>query len=233
MSRENRLEFVTADSKVRLAAEQRISAVSGEKAQTSENGHKTSMIIHIECRLHQSLSFLVQSNWETGASESHSRASLAPVSQLLREKKGTAFSLHRMPASSVYVSLVCARHHWSPLRLRRVRKVMIESSAGSTHLGWWRVAYLEWTTSNFVGEIPSEFTRVNKNDLYETRTNARCWLQLGRRMSLWRKLSESTATQERYDAIPGDIILTPLRYTWGIKQTHSRVNVPKIDFKYI
>ena len=60
----------------------------------------------------QSLSFLVHSNWETGASERHSRAEngrtaqpcslqsrarsriwLAPVSQLLWEKKGTACSL--------------------------------------------------------------------------------------------------------------------------------------------
>ena len=40
----------------------------------------------------QSLSFLVHSNWETGASERH--ISLAPVSQL-RETKGTACSLRR------------------------------------------------------------------------------------------------------------------------------------------
>ena len=64
----------------------------------------------------QSLSFLVHSNWKTGASEKHtptprghllcslqSRARscilLAPVSQLLREKKGTACSLRTCPLS--------------------------------------------------------------------------------------------------------------------------------------
>ena len=60
-------------------------------------------VLMLDCT--QSLSFFFHSNWETGASERHSRAvylvhsslariSLPPVSQLLREKKGTVCSLH-------------------------------------------------------------------------------------------------------------------------------------------